>query len=541
MYSGKGKSVFGGIAIGKVCLYRRQLAQVDDARVEDTAAELERFYAAKGTAAAQLKALYEKTLAQVGENEAMILDVQLMMLDDGDYLDFITNAITVDSVNAPWAVSQAGKHFSDFFAGMDDAYMKERAGDVRDVSDRVVAILCGGGAGGLDLAIPAVIVAEDLTPSETVQLDKDMVLGFVTKKGSGNSHTAILARTMSIPSLVQADIALGKNLDGKTIIVDGYAGTYILDPDEATLLTMRGRQREDTTRKQAMDSLRGLETVTPAGQKIHLYANIGSVSDLEFVIKHDAEGIGLFRSEFLYIGKDDYPTEEEQFAAYRKVASGMGGKAVIIRTLDIGADKKANYFGIEPEENPALGYRAIRICLDRVDLFKTQLRAILRASAFGKVSVMFPMIISVDEVRRSRAIAQQAQEELDSEGIATGDVEYGIMIETPAAAIISGELAKECDFFSVGTNDLTQYTLALDRQNPKLDGYGDPHHPALLELLRMVAKNAHEQGIWAGICGELGADLALTDTFLEMGYDELSVSPAMVLELRKKIRESAVR
>lgn len=538
MFKGHGRSVFSGVAIGPVYAFERVSAPARHVPVLDEATELSRFHTAKETAAEQLRALYEKTRREIGEDEAMIIDVQMMMLDDGDYNDAIEESIR-GGKGADAAVAAAGRQFSEFFASLDDPYMKARAADVRDVSQRLSDILCGR-EGVPALTEPMVLVADDLTPSETVALDKNNILAFVTRQGSANSHTAILARIMNIPSLVQADVPDGEKLHGRMIAVDGFTGEYFLDPDEATVARLREKRRADTEQRRALDAVRGLPSVTKSGRQVRLYANIGGPEDVPAVLFNDAEGVGLFRSEFLYLGRDDYPSEDEQFEAYRKVAEQMGGKPVIIRTLDIGADKKADYFGLAREENPALGFRAIRICLERPELFKTQLRAIYRASAYGKVAVMFPMIISADETKRALALAAEARAELAARGIVVDEIERGVMIETPAAVMVSAELAKLVDFFSVGTNDLTQYTLAIDRQNEQLDKFYDPHHPAVLEMLRVIAQNAHAAGIWAGICGELAADAELTDTFLKMGYDELSVSPPFILELRKRIRDSAV-
>ena len=538
MFKGHGRSVFSGVAIGPVYAFERVSAPARHVPVLDEATELSRFHTAKETAASQLRALYEKTRREIGEDEAMIIDVQMMMLDDGDYNDAVEEGIRGRS-GADAAVAAARRQFSEFFASLDVPHMKPRAADVRDVSQRLSDILCGR-EGVPALTEPMVLVADDLTPSETVALDKNNILAFVTRQGSANSHTAILARIMNIPSLVQADVPSGEKLHGRMIAVDGFTGEYFLDPDEATVARLREKRRADTEQRRALDAVRGLPSVTKSGRQVRLYANIGGPEDVPAVLFNDAEGVGLFRSEFLYLGRDDYPSEDEQFEAYRKAAEQMGGKPVIIRTLDIGADKKADYFGLAREENPALGFRAIRICLERPELFKTQLRAIYRASAYGKVAVMFPMIISADETKRALALAAEARAELAARGIVVDEFERGVMIETLADVMVSAELAKLVDFFSVGTNDLTQYTLAIDRQNEQLDKFYDPHHPAVLEMLRVIAQNAHAAGIWAGICGELAADAELTDTFLKMGYDELSVSPPFILELRKRIRDSAV-
>jgi phosphotransferase system enzyme I (PtsI) len=461
-----------------------------------------------------------------------------MMLDDLDYVEGVENIIRTQKTNAEYAVATTGDNMAELFAMMDDAYMKERAADVKDITNRVVGILSGAGATGMNATEPSILLADDLAPSETVQLDKSLVLSFVTRHGSTNSHTAILARTMNIPALIGVDYP--EDVEGKMAIVDGAIGKILIDPDEATLSSYRKKKEEEEKKAALLQELKGKENVTKDGRKINLYANIGGVKDVASVLENDAGGIGLFRSEFLYLESDGYPTEEEQFTAYKKVAELMAGKKVIIRTLDIGADKQVDYFELDKEENPALGYRAIRICLTRQDVFKTQLRAIYRASHYGNIAIMFPMIISLDEVKKCKNMAELVQRELDAEEIPYGDVELGIMIETPAAVMISDELAKEVDFFSVGTNDLTQYTLAIDRQNPKLDDFYDSHHPAILKMLQMIADAAHRHGAWAGICGELGADLSLTKEFLAMGYDELSVSPGRILPIRKTVIETNV-
>ena len=492
----------------------------------------------KDTAVSQLKGLYDKALEDVGEANAMIFEIHQMMLEDLDYLESIENIIRTQEVNAEYAVATTADNFSAMFAAMDDAYMQGRAADVKDVSERVLDILCGVDNGIKEMTEPCIIAADDLAPSETVQLDKSKVLGFATMYGSSNSHTAILARTMNIPAVIGLGEGLLEEYDGHDAVIDGFSGTLYIDPDEETMKLMEEKRAKDLEQKALLEQLKGKENVTKSGQKINVYANIGNVSDLGTVIKNDAGGIGLFRSEFLYLENTDFPTEEQQFAVYKKVAESMAGKKVIIRTLDIGADKQVDYFGLDKEENPALGYRAIRICLTRPEIFKTQLRALYRAAVYGNISIMFPMIISVDEVRRIKEIIAEVKEELKNEGIPyKEDVELGIMIETPASVMVSRDLAKEVDFFSVGTNDLTQYTLAIDRQNSKLDEFYDPHHPAVLAMIRMAAESAHAEGAWIGICGELGADLELTEEFLKMGLDELSVSPAMVLPLRKRIRE----
>ncbi len=531
-----GKSVFGGIAIGDISFLKKDEAQVKRVRVADTEAETKRFEDAKATAADQLKELYDKALAEVGEANAAIFEVHQMMLEDLDFIESITNMITTQEVNAEYAVAVTGENFSQMFASMDDDYMKERAADVKDISERIIRILSGVGGNEVETDKPVILVADDLAPSETVQLDKSKILAFVTRHGSSNSHTAILARTMNIPAIIGVDFP--EDCNGKKAVVDGFEGALYIDPDIDTLTVMEKRRQEELEKREMLQKLKGEENVTKSGQKINLYANIGGVSDVVNVLQNDAGGIGLFRSEFLYLEKNDYPTEDEQFQVYKSVAETMAGKKVIIRTLDIGADKQIGYFNLAHEDNPAMGYRAIRICLDRVDIFKTQLRALFRASAFGNISIMFPMIISVDEVRQIKEIVAEVKKELDEAGVPyKEDVELGIMIETPAAVMISDELAKEVDFFSVGTNDLTQYTLAIDRQNPQLDKIYDSHHPAILRMLQMIVDNAHKGGAWAGICGELGADLTLTETFLKMGFDELSVSPSMILPLRQKVRE----
>lgn len=534
----EGKSVFGGIAIGKLSVYNKKDKQVKRYRITDVEAELARFHEARETAKKQLAGFYEKALKEVGEVNAMIFEVHQIMLDDMDYVESVTNMITTQKINAEFAVATTGDNFSQMFAAMDDDYMRERAADVKDISNRVISILNGVENGGMTGDEPVILLAEDLAPSETVQLDKSKVLSFVTRLGSTNSHTAILARTMNIPALIGVDIP--EDVDGKLGIVDGYDGKLIIEPEEEVLNEYRIRKEEDENKKRLLQELKGKENVTLGGRKINLYANIGGVADVANALANDAGGIGLFRSEFLYLESDDYPTEDAQFAAYKTVAENMAGKKVIIRTLDIGADKQVDYFGMEKEENPAMGYRAIRICLDRKEIFKTQLRAIYRASYYGTVAIMFPMIISVNEVKQIKEIIQEVKEELTREGIPFKDCEIGIMIETPAAVMISDLLAQEVDFFSIGTNDLTQYTLAIDRQNPKLDSIYDSHHEAVLRMLKMVVDNGHKGGCWVGICGELGADTTLTETFLEMGFDELSVSPSMILKVREAIRNSNV-
>ena len=534
----QGKSVFGGVSIGKLMFYKRNEKVIKREHISDADAEWKRFEAAKGQAVDQLKELYEKALEDVGEANAMIFEIHQMMLEDLDYLESIENIIRSQEVNAEYAVATTADNFAQMFASMDDAYMQGRAADVKDVSERVLDILCGVSAGVKEMTEPCIIAADDLAPSETVQLDKSKVLGFATMYGSANSHTAILARTMNIPAVIGLGETLSSQYDGKMAVIDGFTGILYVYPDEETLARMQEKRAKDLEQKELLNQLKGKENVTRSGQKINVYANIGNVSDLGAVLKNDAGGIGLFRSEFLYLENSTFPTEEQQFAVYKQVAESMAGKKVIIRTLDIGADKQVDYFNLDKEENPALGYRAIRICLTRPEIFKTQLRALYRAAVYGNLSIMFPMIISVSEVKKIKEIIAQVQAELKAEGIPyKEDVELGVMIETPAAVMISRELAKEVDFFSVGTNDLTQYTLAIDRQNQKLDTFYDPHHPAVLAMIKMAADNAHAEGKWIGICGELGADLELTEEFLKMGLDELSVSPALVLPLRKRIRE----
>lgn len=530
----EGKSVYSGVAIGRLAIYHKADNQVKRKKISDVEAELARFEEARNTAKEQLAGLYEKALKEVGEVNAAIFEVHQMMLDDLDYVESVTNMIQSQEVNAEYAVATTGDTLSEVFASMDDDYMRERAADVKDISNRVIAVLQGNGAGGLNADEPVILLADDLAPSEMVQFDKSKVLSFVTRHGSTNSHTAILARTMNIPALIGIDYP--EDAEGKMGIVDGYEGKIIIDPPVSVLETYQKRKEADEEKKRLLLELKGKENVTIDGTKINLYANIGSVADVASVLANDAGGIGLFRSEFLYLESSDYPTEEEQFAAYRKVAESMAGKKVIIRTLDIGADKQVDYFHLDKEDNPAMGYRAIRICLDRRDVFKTQLRALYRASYYGTISIMFPMIISVNEVKEIKKVIAEVKAELDEEKIPYKDVEIGIMIETPAAVMMSEELAQEVDFFSVGTNDLTQYTLAIDRQNPKLDNIYDSHHPAILKMLKMIVDNGHKGGCWVGICGELGADTTLTETFLKMGFDELSVSPSMILKVRQEIR-----
>lgn len=536
----QGKSVFGGIAIGKVCVYQKEEQQVKRSKVDDVDGEVARFHTAKDAALSQLQGLYDKAVKEVGEASAAIFEIHQMMLEDLDYVESIENIIKTQMVNAEFAVAETSDNFSMIFASMDDEYMRGRAADVKDVSERLLSVLHGNGKNVLHLDEPVIIVADDLAPSETVQLDKDKVLAFVTVHGSVNSHTAILAKTMNIPALIGVDIPLDASADGKLAVIDGYEGKIYLEPDADTLAAKEEKLQKDLEQKELLQTLKGRENITLDGQKIMVYANIGDIKDLGMVMKNDAGGIGLFRSEFIYLEKDNYPTEEEQFKIYKTVAETMAGKRVIIRTLDIGADKQASYLDLGNEDNPAMGYRAIRICLTQPEIFKTQLRAIFRASAYGKIAIMYPMITSVEEVRRIKEIVAEVKSELTAQKIGFGDVEQGIMIETPAAAMISDLLAKEVDFFSIGTNDLTQYTLAIDRQNSKLDDFYNPHHPAVLRMIRMVVDNSHKAGIWTGICGELGADPELTRLFLSMGVDELSVSPGRILSLRKIILETDV-
>ena len=533
----EGKSVFNGVAIGKIFVYRKADKAVSQNQVEDTAAEMARFEAAKEKAMSQLKGLYEKALKDVGEEEAMIFDVHQMLLDDLDYNESIQNIIENDKMNAEYAVFMTCEQFAAMFLSMDDDYMRGRAADVKDISERVISILNGSQVSPEAMPEPVIILAEDLAPSETVQFEKDKLLALVTQKGSANSHTAILARTMNIPSLVSTDVEVDPDYNGKMAVVDGFAGLLYIDPDEETLTKMYEKKGRADQQRALLQEMKGKETVTKSGKHIHLYSNIGGIQDVDAVLENDAEGIGLFRSEFLYLECDDYPSEEVQFEAYKTVLSRMGGKKVIIRTLDIGADKQIGYFDLPKEENPALGYRAIRICLTREEVFRTQLRALYRASAYGTLSIMFPMIISVKEILRIKEIVEEVKLELAREDKPVGNVELGIMIETPAAAVISDLLAPYVDFFSIGTNDLSQYTLAIDRQNQSLDNFFDPHHEAILRLIQVTIENAHKYGAWCGICGELGADMELTQRFIQMGIDELSVSPGYTLALRKRIRE----
>ena len=534
-----GKSIFKGIAIGKILFYQKGEQPVKRVKIEDTAEQIKRYEDARAKAAEQLQGLYEKALKEVGEANAVVFEVHQMMLEDDDYIDSVVNIIETQQVNAEFAVATTGDNFAKMFAEMEDDYFKARAADVKDISERMVNILSGNESGGALGDEPVIVVAEDLAPSETVQMDKEKLLAFVTRLGSANSHTAILARTMNIPALIEVDIK--EEWNGKMAVVDGYTGTFYIDPDEETLKKMQEKKEEDIKARELLQELKGKEDITVDGKHIKLYANIGGVKDVTSVLANDAAGIGLFRSEFLYLEADNYPDEEAQFQAYKTVAENMAGKKVIVRTLDIGADKQVDYFNLDHEENPAMGYRAIRICLDRRDIFRTQLRALLRASAYGNIGIMYPMIISVDEVKEIKKIVESIKAELTEKGIEYGEVEQGIMIETPAAVMISDLLAEEVDFFSIGTNDLTQYTLAIDRQNSKLDNIYDSHHPAVLRMIQKTIENGHKAGCWVGICGELGADMTLTETFLKMGIDELSVSPTFVLPIRKLIREMSTK
>ena len=537
----QGKSVFGGIAIGHLCVYKKGEQQVTRQKIEDVEAEVKRFQDAKEAAQAQLGELYDKAVKEVGEANAAIFEMHQMLLEDEDYQDSVENIIRTQQVNAEYATAVTSDHFSSMFAEMDDDYMKERAADIRDISERVIANLSGENKSKVVTDEPVIILADDLAPSETVQLEKDKVLSFVTVHGSVNSHTAILARTMGIPALVSTEMELTDDLDGKLAVVDGNHGMIYVEPDAETMEKMEALKKEEEEKKELLQTFKNKESVTLDGKKVLTYANIGNVKDLALVLQNGAEGIGLFRSEFLYLEADNYPNEEAQFQAYKTVAENMAGKKVIVRTLDIGADKQVDYFNLDHEENPAMGYRAIRICLDRRDIFRTQLRALLRASAYGNIGIMYPMIISVDEVKEIKKIVESIKTELTEKGIEYGEVEQGIMIETPAAVMISDLLAEEVDFFSIGTNDLTQYTLAIDRQNSKLDNIYDAHHPAVLRMIQKTIENGHKAGCWVGICGELGADMTLTETFLKMGIDELSVSPTFVLPIRKLIREMSTK
>jgi len=536
----KGKSVFGGIAIGRIKVYNKSEQQVKRVHIDDTEHEKKRYYAAVDKAAMQLQELYDKAVKEVGEANAAIFEMHQIMLTDDDYKESVENIIDSQHVNAEYAVAQTGDNYAVMFATMEDEYMRGRSADVKDISERLINILSGFNASSMVSDEPVIIVAEDLAPSETVQLDKDKILSFVSVKGSVNSHTAILARTMGIPALIGTPVIPDNDIDGKMGIVDGNSGCLYVDPDNEKLGYYRKKRDEQLKQKELLQLLKGREDITIDGRKIKLYANIGNVKDVMTVKANDAAGIGLFRSEFIYLERDTFPTEEEQFNIYRTVAENMAGKPVIIRTLDIGADKQCDYFNMDKEDNPALGMRAIRICLTRTEIFKTQLRALYRASAYGNINIMYPMIANMWEIDRIKEIEKEVRDELKQQGIDTGNVQTGIMIETPAAVMQSDELAEKVDFFSIGTNDLTQYTLAVDRQNPKLDSFFDPHHPAVLKMIKMVVDNAHKAGIWAGICGELGADTSLTREFLKMGVDELSVSPGRILPIRKIILDTDV-
>ena len=532
-----GKSVYKGVALGKVLVLKKEDYVVKRVKIENPDEEVKRVEAAREKSQEQLQKLYEKALKEVGEASAAIFEVHQMMLEDDDYNESIENIIRTQEVNAEYAVASTGDNFSEMFASMDDDYMRARAADIKDISERLVRNLSGQNGIDTEFEEPVIIVAEDLTPSETVQMDKDKILAFVTVHGSTNSHTAILARMMNIPALIGVDMNLDEIQSGTCAVVDGFDGAFILEPDEKTKEETKAKIASEEEKKNLLLKLKGKENITKSGKKINIYANIGSAADVGYVLENDAGGIGLFRSEFLYIGRNELPGEEEQFHAYKQVAQNMAGKKVIIRTLDIGADKQADYLNLGKEENPALGYRAIRICLTQTDIFKTQLRAIFRASNYGQIAIMYPMITSVEEVKKIQEIVQEVKKELRDCEIPYKDVEEGIMIETPAAVMISDELAELVDFFSIGTNDLTQYTLAIDRQNEKLDAFYSPHHKAILKMIQMVVDNAHKAGKWAGICGELGADTELTETFVRMGVDELSVAPSMILKLRKIVRE----
>nr|WP_296011634.1 phosphoenolpyruvate--protein phosphotransferase [uncultured Blautia sp.] len=533
----KGKAVYKGIALGKISVLRKTENVVKRVKIEDADAELQRVETARAQAIEQLEKLYDKAVKEVGEASAAIFEVHQMMLEDLDFNEAIENTIRTQEVNAEYAVASTGDSFSEMFASMDDDYMKARAVDIKDISERLVQNLAGNGDNGLDFTEPVIVVADDLTPSETVQMDKEKILAFVTVHGSTNSHTAILARMMNIPALIGVEMNLEDMQTGTEAVVDGFTGEFILCPEEEVKAEAQRKLDEENEKRNLLLELKGKENVTLGGKKIEIYANIGSAADVGYVLENDAGGIGLFRSEFLYIGRNELPSEEEQFQAYKQVAQNMAGKKVIIRTLDIGADKQADYLNLGKEENPALGYRAIRICLTQTNIFKTQLRAIFRASNYGQIAIMYPMITSVEEVKKIQEIVQEVKKELRDCEIPYKDVEEGIMIETPAAVMISDELAELVDFFSIGTNDLTQYTLAIDRQNEKLDAFYNPHHKAVLKMIQMVVDNAHKAGKWAGICGELGADPELTETFVRMGVDELSVAPSMILKLRKIVRE----
>mgnify|MGYP003231138261 CR=1 FL=1 len=528
----KGKSVYKGIALGPVVVFQKNDVQVKREKITDAEGEIARMQDAVSASQEQLQKLYDKAVKEVGEASAAIFEVHQMMLEDEDYQDAICNMIRNEMVNAEYAVAVTGDNFAEMFASMDDDYMQARSADIRDISNRLVQNLSGHAPVDMNGMEPSIIVADDLSPSETVQMDKDKILGFVT-----NSHTAILARMMNIPALIGVPVELDALQNGMQAVVDGFAGTFVVEPSKEVCEQTKARMAEEAEKQQLLQQMKGQETVTKDGRQVHLYANIGSVSDIASVLDNDAEGIGLFRSEFLYLGKTDFPTEEEQFNAYKQALQLMAGKKVIIRTLDIGADKQVDYFNLGQEDNPAMGYRAIRICLKQPEIFKTQLRALLRAAVYGNLSVMYPMITSTEEVEQIFAIVEEVRAELEAAEIPYKMPEQGVMIETPAAVMISDELAEMVDFFSIGTNDLTQYTLAIDRQNAKLDDFYNAHHKAILRMIRMVVENAHKCGKWAGICGELGADLELTDAFMEMGVDELSVAPSMVLKVRKNIRE----
>lgn len=533
----QGKSVYKGIVMGPVAVLKKNDYQVKRARIEDPEAEVKRVKEAVEVSKKQLGRLYDKAVREVGEASAAIFEVHQMMLEDEDYLESMENMIRTELVNAEYAAAATGDNFAEMFAAMDDEYMKARSADVKDISERLVRNLSGEGDNDLSSMEPSVIVADDLSPSETVQMDKEKILAFVTVHGSTNSHTAILARMMNIPALIGVPMDLNGLKTGMTAVVDGFSGRVIFEPEEDVRKETEKRMQEEAEKQKLLEELKGKENVTPDGRKINIYANIGSVGDLGYVMENDAGGIGLFRSEFLYLGRNDFPTEEEQFQAYKQAVQTMAGKKVIIRTLDIGADKQVEYFNLGKEENPALGYRAIRICLKQPEIFKAQLRALFRAAVYGNLSVMYPMITSTEEVEKIYAIVAEVEEELKAQEVQYKIPEQGIMIETPAAVMISDRLAEMVDFFSIGTNDLTQYTLAIDRQNEQLDDFYNPHHEAVLRMIRMVVENAHKCGKWAGICGELGADLTLTEQFVRMGVDELSVAPSMILKLRKIVRE----
>jgi phosphotransferase system enzyme I (PtsI) len=533
----QGKSVYKGIVMGPVAVLKKNDYQVKRARIEDPEAEVKRVKEAVEVSKKQLGRLYDKAVREVGEASAAIFEVHQMMLEDEDYLESMENMIRIELVNAEYAAAATGDNFAEMFAAMDDEYMKARSADVKDISERLVRNLSGEGDNDLSSMEPSVIVADDLSPSETVQMDKEKILAFVTVHGSTNSHTAILARMMNIPALIGVPMDLNGLKTGMTAVVDGFSGQVIFEPEEDVRKETEKRMQEEAEKQKLLEELKGKENITPDGRKINIYANIGSVGDLGYVMENDAGGIGLFRSEFLYLGRNDFPTEEEQFQAYKQAVQTMAGKKVIIRTLDIGADKQVEYFNLGKEENPALGYRAIRICLKQPEIFKAQLRALFRAAVYGNLSVMYPMITSTEEVEKIYAIVAEVEEELKKQEVQYKIPEQGIMIETPAAVMISDRLAEMVDFFSIGTNDLTQYTLAIDRQNEQLDDFYNPHHEAVLRMIRMVVENAHKCGKWAGICGELGADLTLTEQFVRMGVDELSVAPSMILKLRKVVRE----